>query len=308
MTELVTVGWLTMDDIVLPDHSCRHGILGGGAFYSAVGAQIWTPDVGIHSVTGRRHVETVRRAIAARGIDATGVTAMEGNGLELWLLHEGDESKQQVPKLTSSTADEMDEARGPLPAAYEAARGFHIAPQSPASSLANAARLSRLPTGPIVTMDLLSDSFIDRRLYRDLGFLRELTAFLPSEAEINRIWNPPDLRIWLREQSVTHGCHLAAKLGEQGSLVCHAPTGDLYHVPAVPARVVDTTGAGDAYCGGFIAGLVARRDIAECAAMGTVSASYVVEACGALETARPANSERDQRLKAVMTKIERIDV
>ncbi|MEA2780456.1 MAG: hypothetical protein QOK29_2000, partial [Rhodospirillaceae bacterium] len=60
--------------------------------------------------------------------------------------------------------------------------------------------------------------------------------------------------------------------------------------------------------GGFIAGLVAGRDIAECAAMGTVSASYVVEACGALETARPANSERDQRLKAVMTKIERIDV
>jgi hypothetical protein len=53
---------------------------------------------------------------------------------------------------------------------------------------------------------------------------------------------------------------------------------------------------------------VAGRDIAECAGMGTVSASYVVEACGALETARPANSERDQRLKAVMSKIERIDV
>jgi ribokinase len=293
---------------VLPDHSCRHGILGGGALYSAVGAQIWTPDVGIHSVTGRRHVETVRRAIAARGIDPTGVTAMEGNGLELWLLHEGEESKQQVPKLTSSTADEVDGARGPLVAAYEAARGFHIAPQSPASSLANAARLGRLSTGPVVTMDLLSDSFIDRRLYRDLGFLGEITAFLPSEAEISRIWNPPDLRTWLREQSVAHGCHLAAKLGEQGSLVCHGLTADLYHVPAVPVRVVDTTGAGDAYCGGFIAGLVTGRGIAECAAMGTVSASYVVEACGALETARPANSERDQRLKAVMTKIERIDV
>jgi sugar/nucleoside kinase (ribokinase family) len=308
MTELVTVGWLTMDDIVLPDHSCRHGILGGGALYSAIGAQIWTPDVGIHAVTGRRHVETVRRAIAARGIDARGVTAMEGNGLELWLLHEGDESKQQVPKLTSSPADEVDEARGPLLAAYETARGFHIAPQSPASSLANAARLGRLSARPVVTMDLLSDTFIDRRLYRDLGFLRDITAFLPSEAEVSRIWNPPDLRIWLREQSVAHGCHLAAKLGEQGSLVCHGRTGDLYHVPAVPARVVDTTGAGDAYCGGFIAGLVAGRDIAECAAMGTVSASYVVEACGALETARPANSERDRRLKAVMSKIERIDV
>jgi ribokinase len=68
--------------------------------------------------------------------------------------------------------------------------------------------------------------------------------------------------------------------------------------------VVDTTGAGDAYCGGFLAGLVAGRPVAECAAMGTVSASYVIEACGALATARVEAADRDGRLERIVERVE----
>ena len=298
--DVVTIGWLTMDDIVLADHSCRPGVLGGGALYSAVGARIWASDVGIHSATGQPFLDTVRAAIERRDLDTAGIGAVDGNGLQLWLLHESATDKQQVPKLTSSTAEEMDRGRGPLPAAYALARGFHVAPQTPAGSIENARRLHALPGRPMVTLDLLSDEFIDRRLYADLGFLDAVTAFLPSEAEIERIWNPPDLQAWLRDQASARACHMGAKLGEQGSIVCDWRTGALTHVPAYPARVVDTTGAGDGYCGGFLAGLVAGRPLAECAAMGTVSASYVVEACGALATARPDPAERDARLRTIM--------
>ncbi len=298
--DVVTVGWLTMDDIVLTDHSCRPGVLGGGALYSAVGAQIWAKHIGIHSVTGRSLLAAVRTAIGQHGFDTEGIGAIEGNGLQLWLLHESATDKQQVPKLISSTADEMDRGRGPMPASYETARGFHIAPQSPAGSIANARRLRQLPGDPVVTLDLLCDEFIDRRLYADLAFLDAVTAFLPSEAEIKRIWNPADLQTWLRRQASAHGSHMGVKLGEQGSMVCDAKTGVLTHVPAYPARVVDTTGAGDGYCGGFLSGLVAGRPLAECAAMGTVSASYVVEACGALETKRPDPADRESRLQAVL--------
>jgi ribokinase len=304
MSDLVTVGWLTIDDIVLPDRSCRFGIPGGGALYSAVGAQIWGPSVGIHAVAGRPSIDAMKKVIAERGIDVEGITPFDGNGLQLWLLHESDESKQQVPKLTSSNAEGLDRVRPPLPAIYEGARGFHIAPQSPAGSLENAARLGQLPGHPIVTMDLLSDTFIDRRLYLGLEFLHHLTAFLPSEAEIERIWNPTDLETWLAETATTRGCHMVAKLGSAGSLVCDAQTGAVYRVPTVPVSVVDTTGAGDAYCGGFLAGLVAGRPVAECAAMGTVSASYVIEVCGALATARVEAADRDGRLERIVERVE----
>lgn len=300
MTEIVTIGWLTVDDIVLTDGTCRMAVPGGGALYSAVGARLWERPVGIHSVAGRPHAAVTRARLADWGIDAAGIGECAGNGLELWLLHESEVHKQQVPKLTSSNALDLDAARGPLPTAYHAARGFHIAPQGPASSIANAERLAALPGRPVVTMDILADGFIDAGAYRDLAFLDRLTAFLPSEAEIRRIWQPMSIEGWLVDQAVRHGCHMVAKLGERGSLVCAAGTGELVHVPAFPARVVDTTGAGDGYCGGFIAGLVAGEPLLHCAAMATVAASYVVEACGALATRHPSATERAQRLRHVL--------
>lgn len=305
MIDVATVGWLTMDDIVLTDHVCRPDVLGGGALYSAIGAQIWAERVGIHSVTGRRTYGETCAAIRARGLDAQGVSSIEGAGLRLWLLHESEVFKQQVPKLSSSTAEEMDRGRGPLPRAYANARGFHVAPQSPAGTAENVRRLTALSGSPAVTVDILSDEYIDRRLYADLAFLRGAAAFLPSEAEITRIWHPSDLGGWLCEQASRLGCLMVAKLGERGSLVCDPRNHGLIRTPAWPARVVDTTGAGDGYCGGFLAGLVAGRPIAECAAMGAVSASYVVEACGALQTAKPNAADRDARLASVLARMKR---
>ena len=302
--DVVTVGWLTTDDIVLDDHRCRPGVLGGGALYSAVGAQVWTDAVGIHSMGGRPSFDAVRERIRARGLDADGIAAVDGNGLVLWLLHEGETHKQQVPKIGSSTPDEVERGRQPLPAAWEDARGFHVAPQNPAGTLASVARVRALSGDPVVTLDINFDTYIDGGPYADLGFLDGVTAFLPSESEVARIWAPADVADWLCAQAKAHRCHMGVKLGARGCLVCDQHTGRLYRVPAFPAQVLDTTGAGDAFCGGFVAGLVAGRTVPECAAMGTVSASYVVEACGALETARPTGDDRQARLRTVLSALE----
>ena len=304
MIEIVTVGWLTIDDIVLPDGSCEQGVLGGGALYSAVGAAIWNDRVGVHSVTGRKYLDDVVARIEAFGLATLGINAIPGNGLELWLLHESQDEKQQVPKLASSTAAEMDGGRAPLPAEWRGARGVHIAPQSPAGSFANIEALAALQPRPIITMDLLSDAYVDPGAYRDLAFLDRLDAFLPSEAEIGRIWHPPSISDWMADQAQEHDCHIAAKLGSAGSLICAAGTEAVQHVPVYPSAVVDSTGAGDAYCGGFIAGLVDGRPPVECAAMGTVSASFVIEARGALATWRPDPATRNERLGRVLAAVQ----
>lgn len=299
MIEVVTIGWLTIDDIVLTDGACHQNVPGGGALYSAIGARLWLDGVGINSVVGRPYAEMTRREIEARGISTAGITDTAGNGLELWLLHETATDKQQVPKLSSSPAHELDEERGPLPLSYTAARGYHIAPQSPASSIANAKRLGGRE-GRAVTMDILSDAFIDSTLYRNLSFLRFLSAFLPSEAEIMRIWRPSSIEAWLTDNARTHRCHMVAKLGERGCLLCEAGSGSLTHVPALPVAARDTTGAGDGFCGGFIAGLAMGKTPTECAAMATVSASYVVEAFGALATPLPTPEDRLHRLRLAL--------
>ncbi|WP_448586934.1 adenosine kinase [Thermaurantiacus sp.] len=55
-----------------------------------------------------------------------------------------------------------------------------------------------------------------------------------------------------------------------------------WDVPAAPvSRVLDTTGAGDLFAAGFLAGYTRGRPLPECAVMGTVAASEVIEHYGA---------------------------
>lgn len=71
-------------------------------------------------------------------------------------------------------------------------------------------------------------------------------------------------------------------LGEQGSQIS-TPEGDT-DIPVVRARKVeDPTGAGDAYRGGLISGLVHGKNLEQSARMGSTSASFAVECYGTQE-------------------------
>jgi len=68
--------------------------------------------------------------------------------------------------------------------------------------------------------------------------------------------------------------------GEEGSHI-HLRGGETIEIPAAKAReVVDPTGAGDAYRGGFVAGMLRGADLGVCGRMGSVAAVYAVECYG----------------------------
>ena len=68
--------------------------------------------------------------------------------------------------------------------------------------------------------------------------------------------------------------------GEEGSRIL-LPGGGSITVPAARAgEVVDPTGAGDAYRGGFVAGLLREAPLGVCGRMGSVAAVYAVECYG----------------------------
>jgi ribokinase len=302
MPEIVTTGWHTTDDIVLVDGTCRMGVDGGGAIYSAVGAHVWSDSVGIHTAIGETHAALARKSLVAHGFATEGVRTATGNGLELWMLHESDGFKQQIVKHSSRSPADMDTDRGPLPDSYHSACGFHVAPQGPQSGMSMVQELAQ--SGSVTTMDILSDDMIDASAYADLAFMDNLTAFLPSEAEVRRIWKPTSLSEWAQNASRKHNTHVIVKLGAKGALVSSAGATALFRISGLSVPVVDTTGAGDAFCGGFLAGLVAQRSLHECAAMGTVSAAFVIGACGALATDYADTAQRDSWLKQALESIE----
>lgn len=65
--------------------------------------------------------------------------------------------------------------------------------------------------------------------------------------------------------------------------------GDHWHVPAVPTKIVDATGAGDLFAGAFLWGLTHGYDLPVCGQMGNLAASEVISHIGA----RPETDLRD---------------
>jgi adenosine kinase len=84
--------------------------------------------------------------------------------------------------------------------------------------------------------------------------------------------------------------------GESGSLI--STQDDEFKIPAVkPKKAVDPTGAGDAYRGGLISGLVHGKSIKDCAKMGSVCASFCVE-CYGTQDYRFSIEEFNERLNS----------
>jgi ribokinase len=72
---------------------------------------------------------------------------------------------------------------------------------------------------------------------------------------------------------------VVVKLGKRG---CYVTDGKENHmIDAYKVEAVDTTGAGDAFCAGFIYGLVKRKDLFECGRLGNFVASHCVSKIGA---------------------------
>jgi ribokinase len=72
---------------------------------------------------------------------------------------------------------------------------------------------------------------------------------------------------------------VAVKLGKRG---CYVTDGKENHlVEAYRVKAVDTTGAGDAFCAGFLYGLIKRKDLYECGRLGNFVASRCISKMGA---------------------------
>jgi sugar/nucleoside kinase (ribokinase family) len=87
---------------------------------------------------------------------------------------------------------------------------------------------------------------------------------------------------------------VVVRLGMSGCLVAQRGSA-VAHVPGVPVTIADTTGAGDAHLGAFIAGLAAGRDPEAAARRANVVAALTVTRRG---PATSPNAEETDRLSA----------
>ena len=75
-------------------------------------------------------------------------------------------------------------------------------------------------------------------------------------------------------------CRIAiVKVGAKGSYVQRGD--EVVRIEPIPAHVIDTTGAGDMWASGFMAGLIQGEPLRRCALMGATLAANIIEVLGA---------------------------
>lgn len=145
----------------------------------------------------------------------------------------------------------------------------------------------------------LSDAFcVDRWRSDFTDLLRSGTVNLlfANEHELKALYGSPSVTDAVT--ALQADCPLAAiTLGAEGSLVVTRT--DVIAVPAAPVdQVVDLTGAGDLYAGGFLFGLSHGRPLAECATLGSLAAAEVIRHVGARPQTSLADLARQSRVAA----------
>jgi len=93
---------------------------------------------------------------------------------------------------------------------------------------------------------------------------------------------------------ISEKCQIAViKLGEKGSIVKSGE--EIAAIQAIPAKSIDTTGAGDLYAAGFLLGLTRNKPLHECGSYGSLLAGKTIEVFGA-----KMDEERWKRVQAVI--------
>ncbi|GAT68669.1 sugar kinase [Planomonospora sphaerica] len=212
------------------------------------------------------------------GVDVTGVVRRPGEQTAASILPirpDGGRPSFHVPgaNLGLSAAD-VDPER------LRAARVLHLGGMDVTWGLHDPAFFALLDevraAGTVVTMDLLSN--MPDLVLGAKAFLPHVDYVLPNEEQALMMSGRAGADEAAAALLAEGPRGVVVTLGGEGSLV--ATASETVRLPALDVAVVDTTGCGDAYCAGFIAGLAGGRGVLDAARLGTEVAARVAGGLG----------------------------
>lgn len=146
----------------------------------------------------------------------------------------------------------------------------------------NAVKISYNPRGRNITED--AQSVYDFAKKTEIFFVNkdeaiELVTRVNAEVKDNGKIND---EIFLLDELKKTGAKVAVITdGMRGAWVYDGI--DIFHAEVLEVEAVDSTGAGDAFSSGFLAGYISGKNIEECLKMGIVNSAKVVSYYGAIE-------------------------
>jgi sugar/nucleoside kinase (ribokinase family) len=130
--------------------------------------------------------------------------------------------------------------------------------------------------GVKISIDLASYNVVEENLEYLKTVCKGVEIIFANEDEA-RAFTQKDAEAALDE--IAEYANIAVvKIGVKGSLIKH--NGQKMRIEETKRNKIDTTGAGDMYAGGFLAGLCKGEDLTKCGKLGSILAGNVIEIMG----------------------------
>jgi sugar/nucleoside kinase (ribokinase family) len=278
--DIVSVGHLCIDSIILPNRLKPYIILGGSVTYVSFSARRLGASVSIISKVGEDFPEAYLWWLGQEGIDLSRVTKIKDKKTTRFELKYDEGLANRSLRLISKAAPiTMEDLLNPLEAKF-----IHLAPitneiqYEVAEKLRkNAEVLSLDPQGLIRAFD--ENGQVTIKALADKRILEIVNIYKSSQDEIEAVTGEADLKSAIKAVHDFGVETIIVTLGMKGAVL--SVDGAIYNVPAYTSdKIIDPTGAGDAFMGGFLAEYIRGEDSLWCACVGSAAASTVIEGVG----------------------------
>jgi sugar/nucleoside kinase (ribokinase family) len=306
----IIAGQLRRDYVLFPNGKSLLDVPGGNLIYSAAGMAVWQPEVmpGLVARVGEDYPRDWLDRFAKAGFDTRGIRILpEAIDLRSFYVY-----ADLTRRLSEDPVTHFARLGQPLPRSL---LNYRAKPNNLFDSRTKLSQISLrqadLPTefleasaAHLCPVDFLTHTLLPAIL-RQAGFttvtldpstgtmtptfwddipalLTGLTAFLPSEGELRNLFHGRSVDLWEKAEALgAYGCEFVViKRGESGQHLYDSASHTRWEISAYPARLADLTGAGDAFCGGFLLGYCRTYDPVQAALHGAISASLVIEGSG----------------------------
>ena len=143
----------------------------------------------------------------------------------------------------------------------------------------NPAILSTATRSQLIAMTLSDPFCVDRFRSEFLGLIRDGTVdtVFANADEVRSLYESDDLEA-ATERLASEAALAVVTHGAEGSVAVRGE--ERARAKAWPVTAVDTTGAGDLYAAGFLAGVIKGHDLSLCTRLGAFAAGRIVAQIG----------------------------
>lgn len=275
MPEVLVIGSLAYDSVKTPSGKADKA-LGGSANYFSVAASNFSK-VRVVGVVGTDYHESDKKILSDRGVDLAGLQTVPGETFHWAGTYENNLNEAQTLKTELNVFASFDPV---LPESYKNSSHVFLANIDPVLQLKV---LNQIQNPVFIGMDSMN-FWIDSKHKDLLAVLKKVNIVFINETEAKMLTQESNTISAIKKVAELGPEFVVVKRGEYGSTLYSKAHG-FFQCASLPVeKVVDPTGAGDSFAGGFfgyvskyVTGRPSWSDLKKAVLAGTVMSSQTIQ-------------------------------